>query len=219
MGYARSSYRDSESYLEIVVGLDEDDIQFIPIQNISNFVTYELSPSIYSIRDILKACYTMGDHEGTLQIKYDDFSMKTNHILTRCGSTFGTLGLEEKTFFNTIIGLTPYWDHKPTNANHADSPGVYTGGEILNLSILKNFHFKCDIIQGSIVNGKRQPLTFSFVLDKPFGYKVFCEPETIHHLKKISVLSTKTFYFEDDENKEVDFYQKMLTFTLQLIKI
>ena len=24
------------------------------------------------------------------------------------------------------MGFTPYWDHKPTNAFHADSPGVYT---------------------------------------------------------------------------------------------
>ena len=30
----------------------------------------------------------MGDHEGTLQIEYDDISMKTNLILTRFGGTF-----------------------------------------------------------------------------------------------------------------------------------
>ena len=79
---------------------------------------------------------------------------------------------------------------------------------------------KCDIIDGTLVDGIRQPILYSFVLDKKPGYKVFCEPETIQY-KKInkSVLNTITFYLEDDNNKEVDFNQETLTFTLQMIKI
>ena len=79
---------------------------------------------------------------------------------------------------------------------------------------------KCDVVDGSIQSGLRHPILFSFVLDKKPGYKVFCEPETIHH-KKInkSVLNTITFYLEDDNNEEVDFNVETLTFTLQMIKI
>ena len=79
---------------------------------------------------------------------------------------------------------------------------------------------KCDCINGSIQNGSRKPILFSFVLDKPAGYKVFCEPETIHY-KKInkSVLNTITFYLEDDNNEEVNFNEETMTFTLQTIKI
>ena len=67
MGYARSPYRDLESHRKIVVGLDEDDdIQLILKQYNSNFVTYELSPGFYSIRDISEVVYTMGEHEGPL---------------------------------------------------------------------------------------------------------------------------------------------------------
>ena len=68
--------------------------------------------------------------------------------------------------------------------------------------------------------GLRQPLLFSFVLDKPSGYIVFCEPETIHY-KKInkSVLNTITFCLENNDHKEVDFNGETLTFTLQMIKI
>ena len=40
MGYARSPFRDFESYLTIIVGLDEDDIQLILKQYNSNFLTY-----------------------------------------------------------------------------------------------------------------------------------------------------------------------------------
>ena len=78
----------------------------------------------------------------------------------------------------------------------------------------------CDCIDGRIQDGIRQPILFSFVLDKPSGYKVFREPETIHY-KKInkSVLNTITFYLEDDNNNEVNFNGETLNFTLQMIKI
>ena len=52
------------------------------------FITYQLFPGIYSIEDISKAVYTMGDNERTLQIEYDDDTMKTKLILTRFGSAF-----------------------------------------------------------------------------------------------------------------------------------
>ena len=88
------------------------------------------------------------------------------------------------------------------------------------MSSTNKIHLKCDAIYGSVVDGVRQPVLYSFALDKPSGYKVFSEPETIHY-KKInkSVLNTINFYLEDDNNKEVDFNGETLTFTLQMIKI
>ena len=117
--------------------------------------------------------------------------------------------------------FTPYWDYKPTNAIHADSPGVYTSDKIiLNLYTINKIHLKCDCIGGSIQDGVRQPIPFSFVLNKPVEYKMFFQPETIHY-KKInkSILNTITFYLEDNNNAEVDFNQETLTFSLQMIKI
>ena len=79
---------------------------------------------------------------------------------------------------------------------------------------------KCDVIDGSVANGLRQSVLYSFILDKKPGYKIFAEPETIHY-KKInkSVLNTIKFYLEDDNNEEVNFKGETLTFTLQMIKI
>ena len=152
----------------------------------------------------------------TIQIEYDDISMKTKIILKYIGGrkmfVLGTLRFDERSFFHTLLGFTPYWDYKP--------PDVYTSDKILNLNTINKIHLKSDVINGSVVDGIRQPILYSFVLDKPAGYKIFCEPETIHY-KKInkSVLNTITFYLEDDNNKEVDFNQETLTFTLQMIKI
>ena len=212
MGYAKSPFRDFESYLRVFVGLEDDNIRLILKQYNEKFITYELDPGNYNIEDLRKAVYPLGDHEGTLQIEYDDLNKKVKLILNRFGVTFGTLRFDEKSFFHTLLGFEPYWDYKP---------GVYTSNKItLNLNTINKIHLKCDIIDGSIQDGVRQPILFSFVLDKPSGYKVFCQPETIHY-KKINnpVLNTITFYLEDDNNKEVNFNQETLTFTLQMIKI
>ena len=118
----------------------------------------------------------------------------------------------KKSFFHTLLGHDPYFDYKV--------PGDYNSNKILNLNTTNKIHLKCDCIDGSIQNGLRQPILYSFVLDKPSGYKIFCQPETIHY-KKInkSVLNTITFYLEDNNNKEVNFNGETLTFTLQMIKI
>ena len=179
------------------------------------FVSYELDPGNYTVEDIQKAVYLLGGHKGTLQIEYDDLNKKVKL------KTFETLRFDKKSFFHTLLGFTPYWDYKPTNDIHADAPGIYTSDKvILNLNTINKIHLKCDIIDGSIQDGLRQPILFSFVIDKPSGYKIFCQPETIHY-KKInkSVLNTITFYLEDDNNEKVDFNQETLTFALQMIKI
>ena len=171
------------------------------------FFTYELNPGNYTIEDLQEVVYPLGDHENTLQIKYVETNKKVKLSLTRFGSTFGTFRFDKKSFFHTLLCFTPYWDYKPTNAIHADSPGVYTSDKItLNLNTIDKVHLKCDCIDGIFQNGVKQPILFSFVLNKPVGYKVFCEPETIHY-KKInkSVLNTITFSLEDDNNEVVDF--------------
>ena len=221
MGYARSPFRDFESYLRIFVGLEEDNIRLILKQYNEKFITYELDPGNYTIEDLQKAVYPLGDHNGTLQIKYDGLNKKVKLILTRFGRTFGTLRFDEKSFFHTLFDFDPYWDYKPTNAIHADAPGVYTSDKVvLNLNTINKIHLKCDCIDGCIQDGVRQPILFSFVLDKPSGYKVFCQPETVRY-KKInkSVLNTIIFYLEDCANEEVNFNGETLTFTLQMIKI
>ena len=215
MGYARSPFRDFESYLR-VVGLEEENIRLILKQYNEKFITYELDPGNYTIEDLKKAVFPLGDHEGTLQIKYDGLDKKVKLILTRFESTFGTLRFNEKSFFHTLLGFKPYWGYKPTNGQ-----SVYTSNKIiLNLNTINKIHLKCNSIDGSIQDGVRQPILFSFVLDKSSGYKVFCEPETIQY-KKVnkSVLNTITFYLEDDNKEEVNFNGETLTFTLQMIKI
>ena len=143
---------------------------------------YELSPGIYTIKDISEAVYTMGDHKGTQQIESDDFSMKKIYIDSFWRNIW-KIKVFEKPFFNTLLGFTLYWNYKSTKAIHVDFPGVYTSDKSLNLKTVDKTRLKCDVIDGSVVKVPRQPIFLSFVLDEPSGYKVFCEPDTILHKK------------------------------------
>ena len=114
-------------------------------------------------------------------------------------------------FFSSVLGFTPGWDYKHYNENISQ--------KIVNLTSTNKVHLNCDVIDGAVVNGLRQPILFSFVLDKKPGYKAFCEPEKIQYKKlNQSVLNTITFYLEDDNNNEVDFNGETTNFTLQLNK-
>ena len=212
--YTSSVFQDFESFLRTQIDLVEDDIKLVLDEYNSNFITYELEPGIYTFKDISEALFNIIQFEypgpsNVIDIEYDDITMKTK-LDVKAG--IRAIRFDEKSFFSTILGFTAGWDYKHYNK--------YISQKIVNLSSTNKIHLKCDCIDESVVNGIRQPILYSFVLDKPSGYKVFCEPETIHY-KKInqSVLNAITFYLEDDNNEEVDFNREILTFTLQMIKI
>ena len=111
LGYARSLFRDFESYLRIVVDLSEEDVQIILKEYNSHFITYELTTGNYSIQDISDTIHTFSGHMETIQIEYDDISMKTKIILKHIGGQemfiLGTLRFDERSFFHTLLGFTP----------------------------------------------------------------------------------------------------------------
>ena len=96
----------------------------------------------------------------------------------------------------------------------------YKSDKPFNITGIEKVHLKADCIQGSIVNGVRGPILYSFALSAPPGHKIIKEPR-IKFFKKInkSVLSHITFYFEDDDHKSVVFNGETISFTCQLIKI
>ena len=212
--YIRSVFQDFESFLRTQIDLVEDDNKLVLDEYNSNFITYELEPGIYTFKDISEALFNILQSEyhgpgNIIDVEYDDITMKTKLVVR-----YGIIAkrFDEKSFFSTILGFTSGWDYKSYNK--------YTSQKIVKLGSTNKINLKCDVINGSIVDGFKQPILYSFVLDKLPGYKVFSEPETIHY-KKInkSVLNTITFYLEDDNNEEVDFNGETLTFTLQMIKI
>ena len=212
--YTSSVFQDFESFLRTQIDLVEDDIKLVLDEYNSNFITYELEPGIYTFKDISEALFNIIQFEypgpgNVIDIEYDDITMKTKLVVQ---SGIIAVRFDEKSFLSTILGFTSGWDYKHYNK--------YISQKIVKLSNTNKIHLKCDVIDGSVVNGLRQPILYSFVLDKKPGYKLFSEPETLHY-KKInkSVLNTITFYLEDDSDKVVHFNNETLTSTLQMIKI
>ena len=98
--------------------------------------------------------------------------------------------------------------------------GSYKSEKPINITGIDKVHLKCDCIDGSIVNGIREPILYSFALSSPPGHKLYKEPR-VKLFKKInkSVLSHIRFYLQDDDHKEVDFNGETISFTCQIIKI
>ena len=98
--------------------------------------------------------------------------------------------------------------------------GSYKSDRPINITGINKIHLKCDCIQGSIVNGVREPILYSFALSSPPGHKINKEPR-VKLFKKTnkSVLSLINFYFEDDDHKLVEFNGETISFKCYLFKI
>ena len=202
-------YRFQLTYDEIMNLLD---LKYIPTKRTG----YSLNPSIYEVVDLNNTLKHILPNNVKVNITIDDIRLKSNL------KTNQTLLFTNKSFFYTILGFTQ--SHQgPLNdigGYYQILPGNYKSDRPINITGIDKVHLKCDCIQGSIMNGIRQPISYSFALSSPPGYKRFKEPR-VKLFKKInkSVLSHITFYFEDDDHKPVDFHNETISFTCQLIKI
>ena len=151
-----------------------------------------------------------------VNITIDDIRLKSN-LKTNQTSVF-----TQKTFFYTTLGFTKSrcYPLDDIDGFYQLIAGSYKSDKPINITGTDKIHLKCDSIQGSIINGVREPILYSFALISPPGHKIYKEPR-IKLLKKVneSVLSHITFYFEDDDHKPVDFHNETISFTCQLIKI
>ena len=98
----------------------------------------------------------------------DDIRIKSNLKIIQ------TLISTNKSFFYTILGFTQ--SHQgPLNdikGFYQILPGSYEGHKPINITGFDKFHLKCDCIQGSIVNGVREPILYSFTLSSPPEHKI-----------------------------------------------
>ena len=169
-----SVFQDFESYLRTEVDLVEDDIRLVLDKYNSSFTTYELQSVFYTFKDFSKILFVILQPEyelynNSVDTEYDDITMKTK-LVVRSGII--AVRFDKKSFFCTILGFISGWDYKHYNE--------YTSQKFVHLGNTKKLHLKCDVIVVSVVNGLRQLILYSFVLDKLPGYKNFCDPETIH---------------------------------------
>ena len=78
--YTQSLFRDFESYLKILTSLNEDDFQLLFKQYNSKFITYEISPGIYTFEDISEVLSRGFEKKTKSEGKYNQILNKINPI-------------------------------------------------------------------------------------------------------------------------------------------
>ena len=202
-------YRMQLSYDEI---MDILDLKYIPTKRTG----YSLKPGIYEVIDLNNTLKYILPKNVKVNITIDDIRLKSKLKINQ------TLIFTSKSFFYTILGFTQSRSYPLDDIDgfYQLIAGSYKSDRPINITGIDKIHLKCDCIQGSIVNGIREPILYSFALSLPPGHKIYKEAR-IKLFKKInkSILPHITFYFEDDDHKPVDFNGETISFTCQLIKI
>ena len=202
-------YRMRLSYDEIMEILD---LKYVATKRTG----YTLNPGIYEIVDLNNTLKYILPDNVKLTVSIDDIRLKSNL------KTNQTLIFTEKSFFYTILGFTQSRSYplEDIDGHYQIIAGSYKSDRPINITGIDKVHLKCDCIQGSIVNGIREPILCNFGLSSPPGHKIYKNPR-VKLFKKVnkSVLSHISFYLEDDDHKAVDFNGETVSFTCQLIKI
>ena len=96
----------------------------------------------------------------------------------------------------------------------------YLCGNKIIVTKREKIFLNCDFIDGSVLNGVREPTLYTFTSDRPPSFRVCSDPETILYIKlKNFLLKEKSFSSEDDYRKIIHFNCEPIFFALLLIKI
>ena len=131
---------------------------------------------VKEIQDINKTLEYILPHNVKVSIIIDDNILKSNLNNNQ------TLIFTEESFSYTILAFTRSHSYPPDDIDGFFQliAGSYSSEEPSNIIGIDKIHLKCDCNHGSIRNGIRQHILYSFTLDKPPGHKIY-------HLAKIKL--------------------------------
>ena len=212
-----NKYNDLEDLVYRMRLSYDENMDILDLKCISTKRTgYSIEPNIYNVVDLNKTLKNILPNNIKIDITIDERKYKNDLKINQ------TLIFTNKSFFYTILGFTQSHSYPLDDLEgfYQLIPGSYQSERPINITGIDKVHLKCDCIDGSIMNGIREPILYSFSLDQPPGHNIYKEPK-VKLFKKInkSILSHITFYLEDDDYKPVDFNNEIVLFTCQLIKI
>ena len=175
-------YRFQLTYDEI---MDVLDLKYIPTKRTG----YSLDPGIYEADDLNNTLKYILLDNVKINITIDDISLKSNLKINQ------TLIFTEKSPFYTILGFKQSRSYPLDDIDGFNQliAGSYKSDKPINITGIDKVHLKCDCIQGSIVNGVREPILFSFALSSPPGHKIYKEPRV-----KLSKNVNKSVFISHD---------------------
>ena len=216
-GLKKTKYNDLEDLVYRYQLTYDEIVDILDVKYISSKRTmYTLEPNIYNVVDLNNTLKNILPNDVKISVTIEEKIYKSN-LKTNQTSIF-----TNKSFLYTILGFTQSHSYPLDDIDgfYQLIAGSYKGNKPINITGIDKVHLKGNVIDGSIVNGIREPILYSFPLDQPPGHKIYKEPK-VKLFKKINkrVLSHITFYLEDDDYKPVDFNGEPIPFTCQLKKI
>ena len=165
-------YRMQLTYDEII---DILDLKYVPTKRIG----YSLKPKIYEISDINETLKKILPDNVKISVGIDERKNKTDLKINQ------TLLFTNKSFFYTILGFTQSHSHPLDDIDgfYQLIAGAYKSDKRIDITGIDKVHLKCNVVDGSIVNGVRKPILYSFALDQPPNRKIYKEPK-VKLLKK-----------------------------------
>ena len=158
-------YRYQLTYDEI---MDILDLKYIATKRTG----YSLDPGIYEVIDLNNTLKNILPDNVKVNVTVDDIRLKPNLKINQ------TLIFTEKFFFYRILGFTQSTSYPLDDIDgfYQLIAGSYKSDRPINITGIDKLHLKCDCIQGSIVNGIREPILYLFALSSPPGHKIYKEP-------------------------------------------
>ena len=155
-------YRMQLTYDE---NIDVLDLKYVSTKRIG----YSLNPGIYEVIDLNNTLKHILPDNVKVNVTIDDIRLKSNLKINQ------TSIFTENSFFYTILGFTQSRSYPLDDIDgfYQLIAGSYKSDKPINVTGIDKIHLKCDCIQGSIVNGIREPILYSFALSSPPGHKIY----------------------------------------------
>ena len=115
---------------------------------------YSLNPGIYEVNDLNNMLKHILPNNVKVNVRIDDIRLKSNLKNNQ------TLLFTEKSFSYTILGFTQSRSYLLDDIDgfYQLIAGSYRSDGPINITGIDKVHLKCDCMQGSIVNGFREPI-------------------------------------------------------------
>ena len=167
-------YRMQLTYDEII---DILNLRYIPARRMG----YSLKPNIYNVVDLNNSLKNILPDKVKISVTIDEKIYKTNLKNSQ------TFIFTNKSFFYTILSFTQSHCYSLDDIDGFFQliAGSYKGDKPINITGIDKVHLKCDCIDGSTVNGIREPILYSFALSSPPGHKLSKESK-VKLFKKIN---------------------------------
>ena len=130
--------------------IDVLDLKYIPTKRMG----YSMQPNIYNVVDLNKTLKNILPKNIKINNSIDERKYKTDLKIIQ------TLIFTNKSFFYTILGFTQSHSYPSDNIDgfYQLIAGSYKSDKPINIIGIDKVHLKCDCIDGSIMNGTREPI-------------------------------------------------------------